>query len=573
MGRLLSLLLVFVALLALPCARADGFVAIALHDVVDDPGGLDGDAVTSDRLVALLDWLAGNGYTAISLADLGRARRGERALPERAVLLTVDDGYLSLYTRIFPLALAYRMPVVAGLVSSWIDVPAGGTVRYGDADVPRARFITWAQAREMQASGWIEFASHSDALHQPVLANPQGNLLPAAVTRRYTAGAGYESAAAWRERVTRDLRRSRDRMASELGRAPRAVVWPYGRYSGELVEVAQALGFRFALTLDPAPASATQPLAIARYLPTLDPTLGHWVTALRFEDPWPSARRLVCVDPAAFAHADPEMVNERLGRAIERLHALGATDVVITALAHAPDGAVTGSWFPTAQLPVQADLLSRLAAQMRNRAGVRVAVRLPHRAALVRLGDPERVLQLFGDLGAHVAFDALVVEDAASFGAAGTEQGGRTGAPWEVAQRRHAQDPAGWPQPDVLALRAFRVAERYRPGLALYWLAAPGWPALQVPALADLTLLPARVGEDVLQGASLQLPAARRIGVWWEEAAPDALALAAATRRLQLAGATAMGWCPDDPLADRPRAAVVAPAWSGAGFPRTGGRP
>src|SRR6478609_2455181 len=168
-------------------SAADGreFVVVALHDVVDTARELQSDAVTADRLVAFFDYLAGNGYTAISLDDIERARSGGRPLPAKAVLLTVDDGYRSLYTRIFPLALAYRMPVLAALVSSWMDVPAAGTVRYGERDVPRSQFITWEQAREMQASGWVEFASHSYALHELVPGNPQGNVLPSAVTRRW----------------------------------------------------------------------------------------------------------------------------------------------------------------------------------------------------------------------------------------------------------------------------------------------------------------------------------------------------------------------------------------------------
>ncbi|NBW63906.1 MAG: hypothetical protein EBR33_12480 [Synechococcaceae bacterium WB4_1_0192] len=44
---------------------------------------------------------------------------GKQPLPRKAVLLTFDDGYLSLYTRVFPLLLAYRIPAVAALVGEW----------------------------------------------------------------------------------------------------------------------------------------------------------------------------------------------------------------------------------------------------------------------------------------------------------------------------------------------------------------------------------------------------------------------------------------------------------------------
>ena len=73
--------------------------------------------------------------------------------------------------RAFPLLRAYHYPAVAALVGSWMeDRPGGnpqpgdravGTVQYGDKTVPRSNFISWAEAREMQASGLVEFASHS----------------------------------------------------------------------------------------------------------------------------------------------------------------------------------------------------------------------------------------------------------------------------------------------------------------------------------------------------------------------------------------------------------------------------
>jgi biofilm PGA synthesis lipoprotein PgaB len=54
---------------------------------------------------------------------------------------------------------------VAALVGIWMADEAGGTVSYGgDRRVPRSNFITWAEAREMQASGLVEFASHSYAV-------------------------------------------------------------------------------------------------------------------------------------------------------------------------------------------------------------------------------------------------------------------------------------------------------------------------------------------------------------------------------------------------------------------------
>jgi hypothetical protein len=183
----------------------------------------------------------------------------------------------------------------------------------------------------MAQSGLVEFASHGYDLHRGVRGNPQGNELAAAITRQYTPGEGYESEDSYRRRVTDDLKKSRDLLASRLGRAPRVMVWPFGRYNGSVVEIAKEIGFRHALTLDPSPADLRKPLAQGRILPTNDPNLSTIVSNLRFEDSLPAARRLVGIDPAALWTGDSAGTDARLGTAIERLRTLGATAIVIEA--------------------------------------------------------------------------------------------------------------------------------------------------------------------------------------------------------------------------------------------------
>ena len=214
-------LLLFVTLPSLRRGRRTA-LPVSPFTMCRPPGDLDDEAVTVDRLIGFFEWLRANRWTAISLDDVAAARRGEKALPERAILITFDDGYRSFYTRVFPLVLAYRMPVVAAVVTSWLDVPAGSMVPYGREPVPRERFISWEEACEMAESGLVEFASHSHDLHRGVLGNPQGNELPAGNTRIYTPGRGYETEAQFRRRIAEDLTRSRELLASRLGRAPQS---------------------------------------------------------------------------------------------------------------------------------------------------------------------------------------------------------------------------------------------------------------------------------------------------------------------------------------------------------------
>ncbi|MGY4514449.1 poly-beta-1,6-N-acetyl-D-glucosamine N-deacetylase PgaB [Lysobacter sp. HA18] len=540
-------------------------VIVALHEVDDGMQQLPDDGVLSERLVALFEWLTANGWTAVSLDDIERAGRGETRLPDRAVLITVDDGYRSLYTRVFPLALAYRMPIVAAVVGSWLDAPADGTVRYGTQQVPRSHFITWAEAREMQASGLVEFASHSYDLHHDVQANPQGNRRPAAAALIWSPTAGYENDDAYRARITADLLHARERMRAELGRVPRALAWPYGANTRTAREAAVAAGFQFALTLTPEPADAAMPMSLARFIPSRDIELDGWVANLRFNDPWRTARRIVQVDPATLSGPDATTTNDRLGKAINRLLVLGATDIVLDAAVESADGRLEAAWFPTRELPMREDLLSRIATQMRTRAGVNVIVRLPHLAALRTLNDTDRVLRLFHELGEHVTCGSLMVEDVPSLTIA------RVAAnepPWTVRARRHTIDRQQLPADDLLALRAFEEVEDAHPELELVWLAPRDHPLTALAAVAEMTLVPFDPANGRGRPPSLDVVTSRRAGVWWSSETPwTASELTAAVRRFQIGGGRIVGWTPDDPVLDRPDAESIAPTVSAARFP------
>ncbi|HEU5231473.1 MAG TPA: poly-beta-1,6-N-acetyl-D-glucosamine N-deacetylase PgaB [Terriglobales bacterium] len=562
----IALLAALLALLSSPAfsaGRGSRFVCIALHDIVDKQEDLDADAITSERLIALFEFLRGNGWTAISLDDVEAAVKANRPLPNRAVLITVDDGYRSVYTRVFPLLLAYRMPAVAAVVGSWIE-----------SDPSHKRYISWDQAREMQRSGLVEFASHSYDLHHGILANPQGNELPAAGFRKYDPILGYEQEAEYRLRIREDLARSAAVMRRELGKSPRALVWPYGRYTVASENVAFEAGFRFALTLDSEPADASKPMAIARYLVARDFDFKNIANDLRSLNEPPSVQRLVRIDPSTLWSADAPDFESRLGRAIERVRTIGATSIIIEAAASGADGALSGAWFPTPNLAVRGDVFSRIAWQMHTRAGVEVFGRLPVGAALATLKDPERVLALFRDFGESAPIDGLLLEDVPQLIGIRTRAASEDETPWQVRKRRDAVEYSTLNPSDALALRCFRVVEEERPRLSLAVLTADK--TLTGPSsVADMTLIAAsskpkeaaRLIERLkkVEGSPDFFP--RRLGVWIEaSSAPTSSDLIAVTRIFQRNGLSLIGWS-DDMIGDNPPAASVARAVSASSFP------
>ena len=225
----LTIGLVLIGILSLPL-QARAFTVLCYHEVADSISDPAGNAISADRLIQHFAWLKANGYRVISLDDLLAARKGERSIPDHAVLLTFDDGYASFYSRVFPLLQAFEYPAVLALAGSWLDAPAEARVVYDDRPVPRSRFMTWEQLREELSSGLVEIASHSYGLHRGILANPQGNLEPALTSRSYDPGSGrYEDDTAQIIRIRNDLARNSDLLEHHLGVRPRVMVWPFGR--------------------------------------------------------------------------------------------------------------------------------------------------------------------------------------------------------------------------------------------------------------------------------------------------------------------------------------------------------
>lgn len=555
MRRLLCLLLALVVPLIAAQAQPVGtrFTAISFHDIVDRREELTPDAVTTDQFARFLDWLKGNGWTVVSLDAIEAAARGGRPLPERAILLTFDDGYRSLYTRAFPLLQAHGFPAVAALVGRWMEGAAGGTVDYGTTNVPRANFITWAEAREMQASGLIEFASHSYDLHRGIPANPQGNAVAAARTLQYSVDNGaYESEPQYRARLRRDFAQSRGQMARELGRAPRALVWPFGRYTGPALEEATASGFRFAMTLDQAPADARRPLDIPRYFPTFNPTLGEVATNLRFDMARPETVRVACLGLDALAATSGAAQDAMLGRMIEDLRTLGANKIIIAGNAALPGvGApINGVFFPSRRLPMRADLLSRAAWQIRTRASAEVYLYLP--------GQPNP--DLLSEMVQQVPADGIVLEAPAILGTHAAIQRG------EPRLRRQAIDPASLDPAVRPVLSAYRAAARFDPQLRLMLaMSQLGGP----PEWADYVLLPA--APDA-KGTERQAQSLRAEGWYRPDLAgrviltlPSAPAeQVAGLRGAQRLGGAGFALCPQAPL---PPDRALAASFSSATYP------
>lgn len=446
MRILLAFLAVWTAAVPAQAAPANRtFDVFCYHDVrddVEDDIDIDPIATSTRRLTQHFAWLREHGYRPVSVEDILAARAGTRALPPKAVLLTFDDGYASFFTRVYPLLKAFDYPAVLALVGSWLDVPAHGTVEYGGEQVPRSRFLSLAQIREMSASGLVEFASHSYALHRGVQGNPQGNQEPAAATRIYTPATGaYEDAETYRARLHADLERNSGFIEAATGKRPRVMVWPYGAYSRIGVQVAADLGMSLNFTLRDGVATLSALDSVPRHLMEGNTSVAALVWMLQ-RRPDRTPIRVAHVDLDYLYDEDAAQMSRNLDVLLERIKSLQINTVYLQAFADPDaDGTASAMYFPNRHLPVRADLFNRVAWQLKTRAGVRVYAWMPVLAydlggrpapASLRVqSEPDddsaanayrrlspfneraRVIvrEIYEDLAAHAHFDGVLYHD------------------------------------------------------------------------------------------------------------------------------------------------------------------
>ncbi len=439
---LLALLLLGLASAAF--AEATSYRVLCYHDVPQDVRDQpDPYAVDAGQLALQFAWLKENGFRVVSLDDVIAAQRGRRALPDKAVLLTFDDGYRSVYTRVFPLLKAFGYPAIVALSGGWLDAPAGRSVDYDGKQVARERFLSWEEIRQMAASGLVEFASHTYALHQGIAANPQGSLIPAAVARRYDADRDeYETEAEYLARLRADLARNSALIESRTGKRPRVMVWPYGRDSGQAIELARELGMPVAMRLGGGANHLKDGLQqVKRDLVLRNPPLRDFIPLVS-KEPEPPPQRVVHVDLDYVFDEDAQQQQDNLDRLLDRIKALRVTAVYLQAFSD-PDGngQADALYFPSRHLPLRADLFSYVAWQLATRAEVKVyawmpvlAIELPpqHPAAhfMVHSLDPnaasagryrrlspfslevrETIGEIYEDLARSARFDGLLFHD------------------------------------------------------------------------------------------------------------------------------------------------------------------
>ncbi|GKW13003.1 poly-beta-1,6-N-acetyl-D-glucosamine N-deacetylase PgaB [Pectobacterium carotovorum subsp. carotovorum] len=358
--------------------KANQYIVIAYHDVADEGVDQRFMAVRTRALNEHFVWLRENGYHPVSVDDILAAGSGGKPLPDRAVLLTFDDGYSSFYHRVYPLLKAYGWPAVLAPVGRWLDTPEDQPVDFSGVQVLRNHFLTWQQVGEMAQSGLVEIGAHTYDLHKGIQANPQGNREPAAVTRHYfPESKRYETRDEYRQRFAHDTDLITKRIVDATGKKPRVWVWPYGAISGDALSIVKQRGYQMALTLGSGPASADSPYNVPRILINNNPDVQQFALLVSYARE-PEVIRVAHIDLDYVYDTDKVQQSRNVDALVQRVADLRINTVYLQAFSDPKgDGNVQSLYFPNRWMPVREDLFNHVAWQLASRALVRVYAWMP----------------------------------------------------------------------------------------------------------------------------------------------------------------------------------------------------
>jgi len=161
-------------------------------------------------------YLKENNYRVIILGDLYDFLQYRRSLPERSVIITIDDGYRSAYDIACPILNEFGFKATLFIYTNYVGISEGA--------------ITWDQLREMKARGF-EVGAHT-VTHCDLTKVQEG-----------------EDDQAYFARIRKELIVSKQIIDKELEQDTVYLAYPYGNYNQRVLLIVEEAGYKLGLTV------------------------------------------------------------------------------------------------------------------------------------------------------------------------------------------------------------------------------------------------------------------------------------------------------------------------------------
>ncbi|RBP83158.1 polysaccharide deacetylase [Marinomonas rhizomae] len=159
-------------------------------------------SVTPEQFTEQMDYLKNAGFQVVDLRSALDDLKANKSLPEKAVAISFDDAYRSIYQAGFPILKERHFPFTVFINTEPVERKSRS-------------FLTWDQMKEMEQSGGV-FANHT--ISHPYMLRKEKN----------------ESDKAWLSRMTKEVDTVEALLEKNLGHSPKMLAYPYGESNDQI---------------------------------------------------------------------------------------------------------------------------------------------------------------------------------------------------------------------------------------------------------------------------------------------------------------------------------------------------
>lgn len=204
-----------------PAAHAHAVPVLLYHDLapaeecLDNTNGL---IVPVEEFRSQMSWLKEHEYVTPTLSEFLSWINGENELPSKSVLITFDDGYISLKTHALPILEECGLTAVVFVIGERADGIKAGLC-----------YFSWDDISSINASEVADFQNHTYDGHNGPTSNPE--------------------IASWPpERFSEDLEAFEEGFEDHGLDRPFAFAYPFGFKTDTMVDVLSKHGYQLAFT-------------------------------------------------------------------------------------------------------------------------------------------------------------------------------------------------------------------------------------------------------------------------------------------------------------------------------------
>ncbi len=202
-------------------------IVMCYHNI-EDTGSMKALTITTTEFRKELQAIKDSGFTVIGMQDFLAWRRGEKDIPAKSCIISIDDGWVSGYTNAWPILKEFGYPFTLFVYVNYIG--SGG------------KSLSWDQLAEMRDAG-VDIQCHTYS-HSNLRAPGVGvDKKTAESVKKDLAALGQEG---W---IRKEIVESKKVIETQLGIKVNAFAYPFGIWTNKAREMVKEAGYEAAFTV------------------------------------------------------------------------------------------------------------------------------------------------------------------------------------------------------------------------------------------------------------------------------------------------------------------------------------